>query len=138
MAYTMGIDGLADFSRNLKKIDSELPKALRVALNAAAELVIDGARPKVPTRSGAARASLKAKSTRTEVRVAAGSKRAPYFPFLDFGGRVGRKKSVKRPFLKDGRYLYPTYHALKQSGEFEATLNRALVSVARRAGIEVT
>ena len=37
------ITGLAEFSRNLKKLDSDLPKALRVAMNDAANVVVDAA-----------------------------------------------------------------------------------------------
>jgi len=135
MADAIRIDGLAEFSRNLKKLDSDLPKALRVALNEAADVVVAYARPLVPRRTGRAQASIKARSTRTEVRVQGGSARAPYYPWLDFGGRVGRNRSVQRTFMKEGRYIYKGYFAKR--AEFEEVLTRALVDVARQAGIEV-
>jgi hypothetical protein len=131
------VDGLAEFSRNLKKLDADLPKALRLALNQAADVVVDYARPLVPRRTGRAARSVAARSTRTAVRVVAGGKRAPYYPWLDFGGRVGRGRSVVRPFLKDGRYIYEGYFRKKQSGEFVDVLNTALLGVARQAGVEV-
>lgn len=31
----------------------------------------------------------------------------PYYNFADFGGRVGIRKSVKRQFIKGGRWLFP-------------------------------
>jgi hypothetical protein len=133
----VGVDGLAEFSRNLKKLDADLPKALRLALNQSAELVVTGAQGKVPSRSGKARRSIRAASTRTEVRVRGGGNRAPYYPWLDFGGRVGRGKSVRRPFLKDGRYLYATYFKVKASGQFEDVLTKSLLGVVEGAGIEV-
>lgn len=132
------IDGLAQFSRNLKKIDSELPKALRIAMNEAADVVVQAARPKVPKRTGRAARSIRVASTRTAVRVRAGGRRAPYYSWLDFGGRVGRRRSVIRPFLKEGRYLYKEYFDLRDSGELRQVLERALLNVVEQAGIEVT
>jgi hypothetical protein len=131
------VEGLAEFSRNLKKLDNDLPKALRVALNDAADVVVGYARPRVPRgKTGRARGSLKTKSTRTKVRVSGGGRRAPYYPWLDFGGKVGRNQSVSRPFLKQGRYLYKGYFVKR--AEFTTALNKALINVAERAGVEVT
>jgi hypothetical protein len=129
------VTGLREFSRNLKKLDSDLPKALRIALNQAADIVVSDARPKVPRKSGRAAASIKARSTRTASRVVGGSNRAPYYPWLDFGGRVGRNKSVRRAFLKEGRYIYKSY--FDNSDEFAKVLEEALLDVARQAGVEV-
>ena len=129
------IKGLAEFNRNLRKLDADLPKALRMAHNEAAQLVVDWAKPRVPRRSGKAAGTLKARSTRTESRVQGGSKRVPYYPWLDFGGRVGPKKSVRRPFIKEGRYIYPGLSA--NYGKFTEVLTDKLVDVARQAGVEV-
>lgn len=138
MTGPIQITGLAAFSRNLRRMDAALAPGLRLALNEAADVVVQDARPNVPRKTGKAQASIKPKSTRTAVRVSEGGNRAPYVPWLDFGGRVGRNRSVKRPFLKEGRYLYPAYHRKKASGEFERVLTRALINVAHRAGIAVT
>jgi hypothetical protein len=135
MAEPIRIDGLAQFSRNLRKLDAELPKGLRVALNEAADVVIGYAKPRIPRRTGKAQASLKARSTRTAVRVQGGGPRVPYYPWLDFGGRVGRSRSIRRPFLKDGRYLYAAY--FQNRSQFEDVLTRALINVAKSAGVEV-
>lgn len=132
----INVSGLRQLSRQLRAIDSDLPKALRAALNEAAQDVIDEARPKIPVKSGRARRALKAASTRTESRVRAGGRIAPYYPWLDFGGRTGRKKAHLRPFLKDGRYLYKTYDDLKRSGQFEDTLKKAIERVVERAGLD--
>jgi hypothetical protein len=129
------IEGLAEFNRNLRKLGSDLPKALRLAHNEAAQLVVDYARPRVPRKTGRAAGTIKAKSTRTESRVSGGSKRASYYPWLDFGGRVGPKRSVHRPFIKEGRYLYPALGA--QYDKFVALLEEKLIDVAREAGVEV-
>lgn len=131
------IEGLNEFRRSLKKLDDDLPKALRLALNEAADLVVGEAKPRIPTRSGRARRSVRMASTRTAVRVRGGGKRAPYYPWLDFGGRVGPKRSIERAFIKEGRYLYDAYFDLKLSGEFQEVLSKALVKVAVQAGMEV-
>lgn len=129
------VEGLAEFNRNLRNLDSDLPKALRLAHNEAASIVVDYAKPRVPKRTGRAAGTVKAKSTRTESRVSGGSKRAPWYPWLDFGGKVGINKSVSRPFYSDGRYLYPALAARRD--EIQEALESALIDVARQAGVEV-
>jgi hypothetical protein len=59
----------------------------------------------------------------------------PYYPWLDFGGRVGRSRSVVRPYLKQGRYIYRAYFANRD--RFAQLLEDTLVDVARQAGLEV-
>src|SRR3546814_5568401 len=46
------ITGLREFQRNLKRLDSELPKALRMAFNTAADVVADDARQEIGRASG--------------------------------------------------------------------------------------
>lgn len=137
MTEAIRVQGLREFSRSLKRLDADLPKALRVALNQVSTLVIGETQPKIPSQSGRARSSLRASSTRTAVRVSAGGSRARHYPWLDFGGRVGIRRSVARPFVADGRYLYRSYYDLKASGRFEEALREALIQVAEQAGLEV-
>lgn len=129
------VTGLAEFGRGLRKLDAEAPKALRIALNAAAEILIGETRKLIPTRTGKAAKSLVVKSTRTSARVGVGGKRAPYYPWLDFGGKTGRKKSVDRPFYKQGRYLYPTLGRIKP--QIMEQLAADLAAVAKSAGLDV-
>ena len=135
MATQIRIEGLAEFNRNLRKMDKGLPKALRLAMNDAADVVIDYAKPRVPMRTGKARRSIKARSTTKLVRVSGGGKRASYFPWLEFGGRVGRKNSVHRTRRKHGRYLYQGYYATRD--DFEHILRKSLRRVAMSAGLSV-
>lgn len=133
------IKGLTEFSRNLRKLDNELPKALRLAANEAGEIVVKYARPKVasgPAKGGHASSSIKAKSTRTSARVSAGGNRYPYYAWLDFGGRVGRGKRTVRPFLRTGRYMFKGY--TENRDEVRTKLLEALIGVARSAGVEVS
>lgn len=127
--------GLRHFSKQLRTMDAELPKQLRIANNAVAQIVVDGARPKVPTRKGRARKSIKAKSTRTAVRVSAGGKRVPYYGWLDFGGSTGIKRRVRRPFFEEGRFIYPSYS--ENRDEVYRAMENALAVVARQAGLEL-
>lgn len=129
------IEGLVEFRRSLRALGKDGPKALRVALNAGAELVLGRARPKVPSVTGKARASMKTRSSQTAVRVAVGGKRAPYYPWLDFGGAVGRGDATKRRFYADGRYLYPTLS--ESRGDVEDLLADQLAAVARQSGLDV-
>ena len=95
------ITGLKELQRALKDADASLPRQLRVALNAGAELVIKYARPRIPERSGRGRASLKMRSTQRLAQVAIGGKRAPYMGWLDFGGEGRRRgRPGKPPFIK--------------------------------------
>ncbi len=137
-SVALNVTGLKEFRRALKTVDGELPKVLRVAMNKAADLVVQEARPGVPKSTGKAAASIKPRSTATSVRVSAGGARAPYYPWLDYGGRVGRRKATVRPFSPDGRYLYPAYFKLRDSGVFTDVMSAALIDVAAAAGLEVT
>ena len=132
------IEGLREFQRRLRSMDTDLPKALRVAMNEAGQLVVDRARPRVPQRTGRAAASIRVVSTRTESRVRGGGARVPYYAWLDFGGAVGRNKATRRAFLKSGRYLWAAFAELNADGRLQAVLSRALGDVARSSGIEMT
>jgi hypothetical protein len=131
----IAVTGLAEINRSLRKIDAEAPKQLRLTLNSAADLLVAKTRPEIPSRSGRARGSLKARSTRTSARVAMGGARARYLPWLDFGGRTGRNRSVERPYYKEGRYLFPTLRKVRP--DIERALQDGIVAVARGAGLDV-
>lgn len=129
------IAGLAEFRRSLRALDAAAPRALRVAGNQAAQLVVDTARPRVPRRSGKAAQSIKARSSQAAVKIASGGRSAPYMPWLDYGGKVGVNDTASRPFIADGRYVYPAYHAVK--GQFEGVLRTALQAIADEAGLDL-
>lgn len=138
MSEPIKIDGLAEFRRNLKTISGDLPKALRLAGNEAANIIVNDAQPKVPVgpgRGGHAASSIRASSTQNAARVTGGGKKYPYYPWLDFGGRVGKRKSVSRPFMKTGRYIWKSFD--DNSDRVRERLTEALIDVARQAGVEV-
>lgn len=129
------IEGLVEFQRNLKTLDANLPKVLRIAHNQGAQIVVNWAQPRVAMKTGRAKASVKARSSQRESKVQGGSTRVPWYAWLDFGGSVGRKRSVKRPFLKGGRYIYAGWDATRE--DVHQALLAALLDVAREAGVEV-
>lgn len=130
------VEGLREFQRSLRQMDADLPKQIRVVLNASGEIVIKYARPMIPSKSGAARASMKLRSSQREARLAAGGRRAPYYPWLDFGGAVGPNDSVTRPFVKIGRYVYPTLR--DHNAEIQEAMSEGLQRLATDAGLEMT
>jgi hypothetical protein len=137
------IEGFREFRQKLKAMDRDLPKAVRIAFNEAADIVVTDARARVPVLTGAARGSVKAASTQTKARIKGGGSKAPYYPWLDFGGSVGRGRtgrgtgSVHRPYLAPhGRYIYNAF--FRKRGEFVDAMSDALIKIAREAGLEVT
>jgi HK97 gp10 family phage protein len=132
----IGIEGLDQFVKNLKKVDRELPKAVRLAGNEAADLIVSWAKPKVPHKTGKAANSIKAASAQKAARVKAGGNKAPYYAWLDFGGKTGRKKATKRKFYTDGRYLYPALEA--QRPQIREAYENALIKLVENSGIDVT
>lgn len=133
MSDAIRITGLNEFVRGLKRIDSEIPKILRVAFNAAGEELVTEARSKVPSKTGRARGSVKGRSTQKAFRIVGGSKKVPYYPWLDFGGQLPR--GGRRPFLREGRYIYAAY--FNHRDELGTKLEAALLDAARAAGVEV-
>nr|WP_188127652.1 HK97 gp10 family phage protein [Actinoplanes lobatus] len=131
----IAVTGLAQLNRGLRAVDSEAPKQLRLALNEGAELLVTRVRPKIPAITGAARSSVKARSTRTSARVAVGGKKAAYFPWLDFGGQGRRSgRPAPRPFIREGRYVYPTLAEIRP--EIEQVLQEAISRAVAGAGLE--
>lgn len=128
------VEGLVNFQRALKNMEDGLQKELRVMFNDASELVTDVARRKVPTRTGKAKASLKSASGQREAAVKGGGRRVSYYPWLEFGGRVGRAKGTARPFIKGGRYIYPAW-TRERTNVLDA-VTEGIVDLARRAGLE--
>lgn len=129
------VTGLKQFRAGLRKMDSTLPRGIRLAGNEAADIVVKSAKPRVPRKTGRAAGSIRAASTQGAVRVQEGGNRAPYMPWLDFGGHVGRNRSVRRPFLKTGRYIWRSYadHRTQVMERYQD----GLVKIARDAGVGV-
>lgn len=129
------VSGLREFQAALKAMDGESQKQLKVVLDGVATTVASGAARRVPRKTGRAAASVRARSSQREARVMGGSKKVPYYGWLDFGGRIGKDKSVKRPFVEGGRYIYPAYAAQRDS--VQRALEQGLADLVRAVGMEV-
>ena len=129
------IQGLTTFQRALKEMDDGAQKQLRLVFNRAADLIVREAPRGMPRKTGAAERSIKARSGQREAVVVAGGTKAPHYPWLDWGGAVGRKKSVKRRFIKGGRYLYPAYS--RNTATVQRILEDGLHELVRDAGLDV-
>ncbi len=133
MTDSVKVEGLQEFARAVDEMEAELPDAIRMALADAGELVVDWARPRVPRRTGRARGTLRVDAAGQVAEVVGGGGRAPYYPWLDRGGAVGRNDSVRRPYSADGRYIVPGYE--RNRGDIEQLLGEAMDDVIRSAGL---
>ena len=129
------ITGLNDLRKTLKAAGEGAEKEIRPALNEAAAIIVRVAQPRIPVMTGAARKSVRVSSTGNKVRVTAGGTRAPHFPWLDYGGKVGRNKTVSRPFIRHGRYIYPAYAA--QYTNIMRMIEKRITEVIERNGLDV-
>lgn len=130
------VSGLKEFRRNIKTINGDLPKCIRLANNEVADIVVVWVKQRMENRTGGAVSTVRVASTQKEVRVREGSAKRPYVPWLDFGGRVGPRRAVKRKFYSDGRYLYPALAANRDI--MTEKLADQLIALCRKAGVEVT
>lgn len=129
------VRGLTELKTGIAKMEAGAQAKLETVMENTADTVLSEARRRVPTRSGKARASLVVRTTARGAEVVGGGSRAPYYPWLDYGGRVGRKGSVLRPYKKQGRYIYPAV-----SGNYSEMMEAAetgLVDLAKESGLEV-
>ena len=115
--------GLRELRNSMRATEKGTQHFLQVRLKEAATQVASAVAGKVPMLSGAAAASVRAVATTERASIVAGGPKAPYFPWLDFGGSTGRwhrpytagSGSVRRDWYGkggmgdgEGRYVYPT------------------------------
>jgi hypothetical protein len=134
--FKVEVNGLRDLRNALRAVEDATPGALRDGLADLAGLVAEDARNRVPVRTGKARASIVVRRQTAGAAIATGGSRAEYEPWLDFGGRVGRGRSVVRPFLKTGRYVYPAL--ADKRAVINQRLDRLLADLAGQAGFDTT
>ena len=145
----MRLTGLRETVAGFRQMDAQLPKHLRIRFKAVADLVVGRVQQRMPFSSGEAAHSLKpvAGSLYAGIQRPAGGSpwrgvKADYYPWLDFGGSVGRGKSpntpwsgsTKRLFIKGGRYLYPAI--AESSADIVKAADAAIADTAREAGFE--
>lgn len=132
--YRISVEGLKEARRALNNVEAGLGKELGQAGKAAADIVAKQTQPKVPVLTGRARDSVRAVVSQGGGGVRAGGAKAPHYGWLDFGGRVGRNKSVSREVIRGGRYIYPALAERSDDvlEQYESKVNDLL----RRAGLK--
>lgn len=130
------VDGLDELRAALTGLSKGLDEALRGELLDQARKVAREASSRVPRQTGSARAALGAQIVDGVASVTADARRAPYFGWLEYGGRTGRGHRIVRAFVKDGRYIGRAVDGAL--GDIEAAAARAVIEAGRRADLEVT
>lgn len=128
------IRGGRELARAFKQLETGLDKELRLAFKEIARFVANRAASKVERLTGRAAASLKPRATSSGAGIAFGGSAAEHYPWLDFGGRVGRNRSIVREIVPGGRYVYPTIGESKE--EIGQMADDAIRTVAKRADFE--
>lgn len=124
---------LSSWQQDLNRFQAGAADRIQKMLSMAAETVADDAQRLVPRGpSGDARASLRVLRGRNPVAVSGGGHRAPYYPWLEFGGRVGINNSVRRSVVPGGRYIWPAW--LRDRKEILADMEDGLADEAKQAG----
>ncbi len=130
--------GLRDFQRSIQRLDRGIHRDMDKALRGAAKIVATTAKPTLPTgpaAGGHARSSVRPYAKTGSAGVRGGGSRFPYYGWLEFGGRVGPDGSVRRRWVKKGRYLLPAFLANRVRVRRE--MARVVARAARAAGLRV-
>jgi hypothetical protein len=131
------IVGLREVQRSLREVDAGLPKQIRLIFNEATGLIVDYSKAHIEVKSGRAKASIKARSSQRTAAVAIGGGRAPYTPWLDFGGEGRRRgRPSARPFIREGRYVYKGLRL--HHDDITAIMSKGLTELVQSAGLEVS
>ena len=112
MAQIVGLKALAkDLARMSDPRAGIMLKAMARAGKESMDPIANAVRSAYPSITGGLRGSVRTTGSRSGAAVRAGSKaKVPYAGPVDFGGYPG-----ERPFIKDGRYLYPTAKSLLEA-----------------------
>lgn len=143
MDVKVEVRGLRELNAAFRGMDKELNRQLRRSFLEIARMVATRASSKVPRGpSGKAARSIRPRATQKGAGVTKGDANTPYYPWLDFGGSVGKghrpripwSGSVKRDAPKGGRYIYPTI--AESTTEIREAVVDAIERAADTAGFE--
>jgi hypothetical protein len=136
-AVTVKVSGLRELRGALKSMDKNMDKELGKALFVIARGIAAKISGAMPHLSGHAAGTVTphAKIRGASISIGTGDA-GDYVPWLDFGGRVGRQGSVRRPYIKTGRYLYPQIEAARPATL--AAIDEAIGKAAQQAGFTTT
>jgi hypothetical protein len=150
MAAVIQVRGINELSRAWRAVDADIPKRTRLAMLAIARMVVGTAQQKATADfkhpTGQAASSVRPRATRRGAGIAFGGQAAPYFPWLDFGGTVGRghrpgvkgSGSIERDWrgtpFGSGRYVYPAI--FEHDDDIKRMAEEAVMDANRAAGFE--
>lgn len=149
--------GLSDIRQALKGIEGDAQDRLHAVLKEAAQIWQREARAHTPVRTGAAAKSIRVVFAGDTGTLTGGGNKIRYFRWLDYGGWVGknpkkaraagtehqrrrrnagRQGSVYRKQVREGRIIYPAFHA--KYDEVMEVLNKGLRTLVQEHGLDVT
>lgn len=142
MSVGIRVEGIRELRKALRDAeDIENLKEFREGLKAAAELVAEDARGRVPSVTGRAAASLRATAGGNKAYVQGGKAAVPYYGWLDFGTRnpnIGNPRSVgpwsgTGPGPAKGRFIYPALEA--REDEVRAAVEKGVDAMNKKVGL---
>lgn len=129
------VAGLADFQRELRKVNADLPKELRKANIEAAEVVASDARRRAEARGGVSRKSapsIKAQGEQRRSKVSIGGARFPFALGAEFGSIQYAQFDPWTGNGSDaGYFLYPAIRETRE--EFMDVYEQVIDRLSRRA-----
>lgn len=132
------LSGDKELARRFKAAARAVPNETKDIALDVAEMIALFARRKVPigpARNGHVKYTLEGKVRRGVPVVDGGGPSHPYYGWLEFGGRVGIHRSVRREKRPEGRYIYPT--VAERRPEIERQMREGMEDLMRRYGIRV-
>lgn len=127
------VEGLDQLRSDLRKLDKTLPKEVGLAGKAAADIVAQAAKRRLPRNTGKTAKALRAKVSYGGGAVVFGNAKVPYAGWLDFGGKRPRDPRITRSPIPEGRYVYPALEANRDRIVREYA--DAVDAVLRKAGL---
>jgi hypothetical protein len=125
-APVVAVIGMKALSKDLAKLTADrgaLNKALSAAARQAVEPVAAATRSSLPQDSGRLAGTVRVSATRTGGAVRMGSTSARYAGWVEFGGTRRAPRLSTRPYLSQGRYMFPIAHRL--AGEAAGIYSKA-------------
>lgn len=131
------ITGVVELQRALKALGNGAQTELRTVFAESASHIVAGATRRAPKDTGQLIAKgVRSKAEQRGASIVLGGKRVPYGPWLEFGGSVGIGNSVKRPFVKGGRFLFPAIAAGRE--DLIEAIAAGITDLAQRHGLDAT
>lgn len=116
------IRGLDGFQHELEVSERRLVEGVRSLMSELARETADDARDRAKRGQLTGRSM---NSIRTAGPVVRAGDDVPWYGFADFGGRVGKKRSIIRTYIKGGRWLFPAVRDVGVIKRADAMVDKA-------------